>query len=81
MKKNPEHSLLDALFNIEPPKEKALVDLLLGKDGKSPLSSANKKRLGRSNKEECPVCGRLFPSGGVCPGCGLHDEEMPWREE
>ena len=79
MKKNPEHSLLDALFNIEPPKESDLADLLLGKDGTSPSSSANKKRLG-SNKEECPLCGCHFPSGGVCPGCGLHDEEMPWRE-
>ena len=25
------------------------------------------------------VAGSAFPAGGLCPGCGLHDEEMPWE--
>ena len=75
MEKKPEPSLLDALFNIDP-EEESLADLLL-----SPASSQKprkKKRPWSSDREECPNCGSMFPAGGVCPGCGLQDSEMPW---
>lgn len=68
-------SLLDALFNVDP-EEESLVDLLFRPAQPNP--SRAKKRPWQSDKEECPNCGSMFPVGGVCPGCGLHDSEMPW---
>lgn len=75
MEKKPEPSLLDALFDVNPVEE-SLVDLLLSPA--QPPARRKKKRPWASAREECPNCGSLFPAGGVCPGCGLHDSEMPW---
>ena len=81
MKKKEEHGILDAIFNVNQPSKESLTDILFGarKSGK-PLNQSQ-KRPWLSNREECPNCGALFPSGGICPGCGLHDEQMPWHEE
>lgn len=78
MNKKDEHSILDAIFNLGPPEDDSLEDILFGRETKDEASGRKCKRLWQSGKEECPNCGTLFPSGGVCPGCGLHDEEMPW---
>lgn len=78
MKKRDEHSMLDALFNIEKPPDDTPAGILFGTDRQDRPSAPGRKRPWQSNKEECPNCGALFPSGGICPGCGLHDEEMPW---
>lgn len=74
MDKKSDHPLLDALFGVDS-EEESLVDLLFA----SP-AQGSKKRPWASAKEECPNCGSAFPAGGVCPGCGLHDEEMPWGD-
>ena len=68
--------LSDALFGREAGPE-SLADALFAtrKQGGRPRGS---KRPWTENLEECPACGSPFPAGGVCPGCGLHDEEMPW---
>lgn len=79
MKKKDDHSILDAVFNIKKPTEKSLMDVLFGKANSNKPSIPTYKRPWQSNKEECPNCGSIFPAGGTCPGCGLHDEEMRWR--
>ena len=68
-------------------KERGFLEELFGVDDKPSLLFPDKKGRegGRkkrqlSNLEECPNCGTLFPTGGSCPGCGLTDEEMSWRE-
>ena len=80
-RKKEEHSILDASFDIEHQKEETIADILMGRPSSSDESpTKKKKRPWRSDKEECPNCGTLFVSGCVCPGCGLHDEEMPWSK-
>ena len=80
MKKNEEHGILEAIFNIDKPREESLIDILFGTGKSNKPSVPTQKRPWQSNKEECPNCGSFFPVGGTCPGCGLHDEEMPWNE-
>ncbi len=77
MDKKKEPGLLEALFNIDP-EEESLVDLLLSPA--KPDAPRKKKRPWQTDKEECPNCGSLFSAGGVCPGCGLQDSEMPWSK-
>ncbi|NLX82990.1 MAG: hypothetical protein GXZ04_04145 [Clostridiales bacterium] len=75
MDKKQEPGILDALFDINP-EDESLVDLLLSPGNSD--APRKKKRPWQSDREECPNCGSMFPVGGVCPGCGLHDSEMPW---
>jgi len=79
MKPEKEPGLLEAVFNIDPGWD-SLPDELM-----APVSTRAQRKARRRRKrpwqkpsEECPNCGSAFPAGGVCPGCGLHDEEMPW---
>jgi len=81
MKEKKGHTILDAIFIIEEPAEESLIDVLFGTGNSNKPSDQKRKRPWQSNKEEYPSCGFLFPVGGTCPGCGLHDEEMPWHEE
>lgn len=78
MKNGGKRSMLDAVFNIDNPETGSLADLLLGREDTGKAPKPRRKRPWQSAGEECPNCGTLFPSGGICPGCGLHDEEMPW---
>lgn len=80
VKKKDSHSILDAIFNVGNPETDSLADILPGRADAGKASNKKRKRPWQSGKEECPNCGTLFPSGGICPGCGLHDEEMPWCE-
>lgn len=79
MKPEKEPGLLEAVFNIDPGRD-SLPDELM-----APVSTRAQRKARRRRKrpwqkpsEECPNCGSAFPAGGVCLGCGLHDEEMPW---
>lgn len=72
--KDRKRGILEEIFNIDPPRESWLFDSPKKKD----QSKRSGKRPWQSDKEECPNCGTMFPVGKTCPGCGLHDEEMPW---
>ena len=68
----PKRGFLEELFNLDPTPSPWFPER------KKADAGTGKRRL--SNREECPACGTLFPAGGVCPGCGRTDEEMPWGE-
>ena len=66
---NKKKSLWDTFFGTE---EESLFDVL--------FSTKKEEKRGKRylGQEECPNCGTLFTPGRTCPGCGLHDNEMPW---
>ncbi len=81
MKPDKEPGLLEAIFDIDPGRESLLEELMAPVPARAQRKARRRRRKRPWQKplEEYPNCGSAFPAGGLCPGCGLHDEEMPWE--